>query len=665
MRSFRLLILILITSFILPPFTLAAETPNNMSVDQLKAEIQKLTEIERDETMSPAVREINRTFLKKRCAELQSRLQKDLAGLRSYLATAASSLDANEMSIVQKAIAQTEKDLRRIDDIYTSSGELVSSSSGVNASSAPTADSSSAGNGIVSGNGNGAGAPLVNIPQASAAPVASSNVATSNSAAGAVPQGRPSTSLNATLNARIRAKVRVDQTDNTKQTETPSISSNTSSLVDQSSASDLIGIGVNLAGLSASSNDNGEEPSSVSVTASAYSLLAAVKRVDPLNPVFYDQNRKWRNFSITLGYDDEDQPDGTKQRAKILGAKFMFINRRDPSLDRNRVYIDTITKRLERTALAFGDLSVRIRGFVFNLEAVRRHLVTPGFKDFLDAKRPRVELNLERERAALAAAAPADRPPIQERIATLVETLQRIDDLLRNPGSEDLFVLGGNALPTDSWTREEREYFVEFQNRYLGTNYREKLDPEVLAALDEFIDHLLVDTELAAFRDLDTATREAVESIRRAPQFSLAFNTKQRRIGIDEYTGTLIFDYGVADRVNLSLNGAYLYNDSNLVGGDLRGFRFAGQLRFQLNRENLMGKKPLFFDVSAQGNWMNNIDAVYKAQGKLTIPIADGIEFPISVTYANHTDLINEKEVRGQFGFTLDTARLVRAFLFR
>ena len=62
---------------------------------------------------------------------------------------------------------------------------------------------------------------------------------------------------------------------------------------------------------------------------------------------------------------------------------------------------------------------------------------------------------------------------------------------------------------------------------------------------------------------------------------------------------------------------------------------------------------------------MNNVDAIYKAQGKLTIPIADGIDFPISVTWANRSNLIDEKEVRGQFGFTLDTARLIRAFLFR
>jgi hypothetical protein len=84
-----------------------------------------------------------------------------------------------------------------------------------------------------------------------------------------------------------------------------------------------------------------------------------------------------------------------------------------------------------------------------------------------------------------------------------------------------------------------------------------------------------------------------------------------------------------------------------------------------LNRENLLGKKPLFFDVATQGSWMNNTDAIYKAQGKITIPIADGIDFPISVTWANRTRLIDEKEVRGQFGFTLDTARLIRMFVFR
>jgi len=310
-------------------------------------------------------------------------------------------------------------------------------------------------------------------------------------------------------------------------------------------------------------------------------------------------------------------------------------------------------------------LSTRVRGYVFTLESVRNDLLAPGFKNFLEKKKPEVELALERERNRLIGTSGSERATIVEGIATLEDRLARINRMIQNPADPKLFVLGTNALPTSDWSREELEYQTIFLNEYLGQNYREKLGKENATAVDRFIDQQLSAAELVVFKNLDEEARGAVESIRRAPQLSVAFLSKQRKVGIDEYMGQLIFDYGVANRINLSLNGSYNYKDSKVIGGDTRGFSFAGQLQFQLNRENLLGKKPFFLNVSTQGNWMSGTRAIYKAQGKITLPIADGIDFPISVTYANRSDLINEQTVKAQFGFTVDTARLIRAFIFR
>jgi hypothetical protein len=39
----------------------------------------------------------------------------------------------------------------------------------------------------------------------------------------------------------------------------------------------------------------------------------------------------------------------------------------------------------------------------------------------------------------------------------------------------------------------------------------------------------------------------------------------------------------------------------------------------------------------------------------LNIPIKSlGIKFPVSFTFANRTELVNEREVRGNFGFTFN-----------
>jgi hypothetical protein len=56
---------------------------------------------------------------------------------------------------------------------------------------------------------------------------------------------------------------------------------------------------------------------------------------------------------------------------------------------------------------------------------------------------------------------------------------------------------------------------------------------------------------------------------------------------------------------------------------------------------------------------MTGMTPTYKGQFKFSIPILDGIDFPVSFTFASRTELVKEKEVRGQFGFTFDVSRLI------
>ncbi|HEV7673082.1 MAG TPA: hypothetical protein VGQ12_00990 [Candidatus Angelobacter sp.] len=69
---------------------------------------------------------------------------------------------------------------------------------------------------------------------------------------------------------------------------------------------------------------------------------------------------------------------------------------------------------------------------------------------------------------------------------------------------------------------------------------------------------------------------------------------------------------------------------------------FAGRYeRLQENR-HVPGKKA---DI-AVANW------------KIEIPVAPGVSLPISITYANATELIKEQDVRGNFGITFDLDKL-------
>ena len=146
----------------------------------------------------------------------------------------------------------------------------------------------------------------------------------------------------------------------------------------------------------------------------------------------------------------------------------------------------------------------------------------------------------------------------------------------------------------------------------------------------------------------------------------MAYFTTQRKVGVDEHTAEIIFDWGIANKLNLTANGVFEYKDSKVIGGDTRGASFSAQFRYQVNRndlQSLLGNKtPVYFDLSAEGSRMSGQNSTIKGQAKLTLPLGNtGIAFPISVTVANRTELIKEKEVRGQFGFTFDFSKLVSA----
>ncbi len=54
-------------------------------------------------------------------------------------------------------------------------------------------------------------------------------------------------------------------------------------------------------------------------------------------------------------------------------------------------------------------------------------------------------------------------------------------------------------------------------------------------------------------------------------------------------------------------------------------------------------------------------DDIWVAQIRLEIPIKSGLSFPLSVSYASRTELIDEDEVRGHFGFTFDIDKFFAA----
>ncbi|MDQ3817581.1 MAG: hypothetical protein M3362_07820 [Acidobacteriota bacterium] len=188
-----------------------------------------------------------------------------------------------------------------------------------------------------------------------------------------------------------------------------------------------------------------------------------------------------------------------------------------------------------------------------------------------------------------------------------------------------------------------------------------------LAGGTAFMDKI-IEKRTAPFMKLINTGSDAFDKISQSLQLSLTGESKTRKVGDNEYAAKLLLGYGLPKRVDLTMNWGFNYTDSKTIGGDKRGGDFSGQLDFPVRlwgSSNLVDPDyTLNFSFSGEGKWMTKTGPTYKVQGKLKVTLADGFEIPFSVTYANRTDLIKENDVRGQFGFSIDPAKLFRLAKF-
>jgi hypothetical protein len=390
------------------------------------------------------------------------------------------------------------------------------------------------------------------------------------------------------INCRVEqiASARINQRGNTQQTESPALSSNSTSLVDQSSAPDLVGLALNLGGLTSKSND--PNTSASSVTTSLYALYAAALKHDPLDPAFYLRNRDWRRVSFTLGQEFPDESGATgSQRATVIGAKLLLWDRRDASDSQNRERIKAVGQQLRNSTPNFLRIAHLVQDYMYEQLAPSLSLPLPA-------------------------------------------TTQSLIDFVNT------FLERDHIVATLGLLKDEQMSTID---KIIG----DRIDPEVKLTDD---------------------TRKLVEEIRRAPQLSVAFQSKiAKDEGANEYRFEAILDRGVYRRLNLTLNGTFQYRDSKTIGLDQRGGRLAEEFRFQLTPESkLSGRQPWILSVAGEEKWLTKTSPTYTVQAKITVSIINGVDLPISVSWANRAELIKEADIKGRFGFTFDVAKLMKAF---
>jgi len=201
---------------------------------------------------------------------------------------------------------------------------------------------------------------------------------------------------------------------------------------------------------------------------------------------------------------------------------------------------------------------------------------------------------------------------------------------------------------------------INFLNNNLSANFGptiKLLNDGQLAQVDKIISARL-EPEIR----LHSTVIDVLQKIRRKPQLAFAFTTKQRSgTANNEYQPEFTFDWGIKNRLNWTMNGSFLYIDSPIVGGNQRGGTFSNQFQYQITREQLTGRNPVSFSLAFDAKGMSGTAPTYVGELKVSIPIAAGVDFPVSVSFASRTDLVKETSVKGRFGLTFDFAKLAAA----
>lgn len=132
----------------------------------------------------------------------------------------------------------------------------------------------------------------------------------------------------------------------------------------------------------------------------------------------------------------------------------------------------------------------------------------------------------------------------------------------------------------------------------------------------------------------------------------------------DEYAATAVVEWLPPQNPQtlVRFNAGFLYeeisDDDDAAGGDV-----ALEFKHEFGSDDrVAGTSPVSMSIAGRAKWLSGDADQYVGQAKLSIPIVDGVSLPLSATIANRTEFVDETEVRGILGFTVDTSRLAQVF---
>lgn len=170
----------------------------------------------------------------------------------------------------------------------------------------------------------------------------------------------------------------------------------------------------------------------------------------------------------------------------------------------------------------------------------------------------------------------------------------------------------------------------------------------------------------------DERKKALLDTIAKGRIFTVEYTNKREVNASDTSNFNFIYATGTRTRIDLTANGSFTFfhtrppvvSPGSPRPGRIRDFQFAGQIDVPFKFGD--GQFDLWFsgryerlmeDATLPGGHIvpNTKGDVAIGQIGLNVPLKGlGVKFPISVTFSNRTELIKEKVVRGNFGFTFN-----------
>jgi len=223
------------------------------------------------------------------------------------------------------------------------------------------------------------------------------------------------------------------------------------------------------------------------------------------------------------------------------------------------------------------------------------------------------------------------------------------------------------AARTTPATKSAQQQVVDIEAALKAreASFPASLKPETILALDEYerTTSKFVELRHQVLRDLAAGALVSAEYTNDRPVKAPRMSNVRL---VAEVGGT----------VDLTGNASLTFFDQNPVGvtSSVRDVQFSGEMDIKLGSADTVGA----FVVSAAGKYVRQFENGFSDDGimipntkgtiavgqfKLTVPVkGSGVKIPLSVTFANRTELIKESVVRANVGITYDLDTIFARF---